>query len=76
VEVSTAVRRSRFQCAAYPQVGTDPADAVTNEIIAGTRHPFTCPILGQSGAEKMGTGLTVPDQDLAKMNGYVQAEQA
>ena len=52
------------------------ADTVKNEIIAGTRHPFTGPILDQSGAEKVGTGLTIPDADLAKMDWYVQGVQA
>ena len=52
------------------------ADTVKNEIIAGTRHPFTGPVMDQSGAGKVGTGPTIPDADLAKMDWYVQGVQA
>ena len=52
------------------------ADTVKSEIIAGVRHPFTGPIMDQSGAEKVGTGLTIPDADLAKMDWYVKGVQA
>ena len=52
------------------------ADTVKAEIIAGTRHPFTGPILDQAGTEKVGTGLTIPDADLAKMDWYVKGVQA
>ena len=39
-------------------------------------HPFTGPILDQSGAERVGSGLTIPDEDLAKMDWYVKGVQA
>ena len=52
------------------------ADTVKNEIIAGARHPFTGPIMDQAGTERVGTGLTIPDEDLLKMDWYVKGVQA
>ena len=39
-------------------------------------HPFTGPIMDQAGTERVGTGLTIPDADLAKMDWYVKGVQA
>ena len=61
---------------AVPAEVAAAADAVKAEIIAGTRHPFTGPIMDQSGAERVGSGLIVPDADLAKMDWYVKGVQA
>ena len=52
------------------------ASAVRDEIIAGARHPFTGPIMDVAGTERAGTGLTIPDADLAKMDWYVKGVQA
>jgi basic membrane protein A and related proteins len=52
------------------------ADTVKAEIIAGVRHPFTGPIVDRDGTERVGTGLTIPDADLLKMDWYVKGVQA
>ena len=39
-------------------------------------HPFTGPIIDEAGTERVGTGLTIPDADLAKMDWYVKGVQA
>jgi basic membrane protein A and related proteins len=52
------------------------ADTVKNEIIAGVRHPFTGPITDVAGIERVSTGLTIPDEELDRMDWYVKGMQA
>ncbi len=58
-----------------------PADTVTmaekarNEIIAGTRHPFTGPIRDQDGKEVVPAGAVMSDEDLLRMDWYVEGVQ-
>jgi basic membrane protein A and related proteins len=52
------------------------AERVKAEIVAGTLHPFTGPIENQAGEAVVADGLTIPDEDLQKMDWYVQGVQA
>jgi basic membrane protein A len=68
------VEMAPFGPSVPPEVAA-AADTVKNEIIAGTLHPFTGPILDQAGEEKVGAGLTIPDEELDKMDWYVKGVQ-
>jgi len=48
------------------------ATATQSAIKAKTLHPFTGPIMDQSGALKAAAGQTMADDDLHKMNWYVK----
>lgn len=61
---------------AVPENVKAAAEAVKSQIIAGSLHPFTGPIKNQQGEEKVAAGATIPDQDLLKMDWYVQGVQA
>ena len=50
------------------KMATETAEAIK----AGTLHPFTGPIMDQSGALKAAAGQTMADDDLHKMNWYVK----
>ena len=52
------------------------ADAVRDGIIAGSLHPFTGPIKDQAGNVKIAAGSTMSDDDLQKMDWYVQGVEA
>jgi basic membrane protein A and related proteins len=52
------------------------ADAVKAGIIAGSVQPFAGPISDASGKQRIGAGQVIPDDELLKMNWYVQGVQA
>ncbi len=53
------------------------ADQVKAGIIAGTLHPFRGPITDQKGVQKLAAGAPpLPDDELQKMNWYVEGVQA
>jgi basic membrane protein A and related proteins len=48
------------------------AETARDEIIKGTRHPFTGPIKKQDGSEWLKAGEKAADKDLLSMNFYVE----
>ena len=48
------------------------AETARDEIIKGTRHPFTGPINKQDGTPWLKAGEKAPDKDLLSMNFYVE----
>jgi basic membrane protein A and related proteins len=52
------------------------ADAVRDDIIAGKLHPFTGPIKDQSGKERVAAGQIIPDEELLKIDWYVEGVEA
>ena len=48
------------------------AETARDEIVKGTRHPFTGPINKQDGSPWLKTGEKAPDKDLLSMNFYVE----
>jgi len=42
----------------------------------GTFHPFSGPVVDQSGKERVAKGQTISDQDLSQMNYYVQGVES
>ncbi len=48
------------------------ADATREAIIAGSLHPFTGPIKDQSGKERLAAGQVMSDEELLKIDWYVQ----
>ncbi len=61
---------------AVPEIARKAADATRDGIIAGTHHPFTGPIKNQAGEVKVADGQTISDEDLLKMDWYVQGVEA
>lgn len=61
---------------AVPPPVQQAADAVKNGIIAGTVQPFAGPISDASGKQRVAAGQVIPDDELLKMNWYVQGVQA
>ncbi len=58
------------------QAARDAADKVKAGIIAGTLNPFAGPIKDQKGEQKVAAGATIPDEELLKLNWYVEGVQA
>ena len=54
----------------------DAADKVKAGIIAGTLNPFAGPIKDQKGEQKVAAGAAIPDEELLKLNWYVEGVQA
>jgi simple sugar transport system substrate-binding protein len=52
------------------------ADKVRQAIVAGEMHPFAGPISDRDGKERVTAGATVTDEELHKMDWYVQGVQA
>ena len=52
------------------------ADAVQKGIVDGSLHPFTGPIKNQAGEVKVADGKTLSDEELLKMDWYVQGVEA
>ena len=52
------------------------ADKVKAGIIAGTLHPFSGPIKNQKGELKVAEGKTISDEELLKMDWYIEGVQA
>jgi simple sugar transport system substrate-binding protein len=48
------------------------ADRIKDAIIAGELHPFTGPIHNQAGELVLPEGQTMADEDILRMNYYVQ----
>ena len=60
---------------AVPAEVAAAADAVREGIIDGTLHPFAGPINNQAGEQVVAEGETISDQDLLKMDWYVEGVQ-
>lgn len=60
---------------AVPQDVRDAADAVKNGIVDGSLHAFAGPIKNQAGEVVVAEGETVSDEDLLKMDWYVEGVQ-
>ncbi len=60
---------------AVPAEVAEAADAVEAGIVDGSLHPFAGPINDQSGAEVVAEGETIDDEDLLKMDWYVEGVQ-
>ena len=54
----------------------EAADKVKAAIIAGQLNPFAGPIKDQKGAVKVPAGSAIPDEELLKLNWYVEGVQA
>ena len=52
------------------------ADRVKAGIVAGTLHPFAGPVRDQKGTVRIADGTAISDEDLLKMNWYVEGVQA
>jgi simple sugar transport system substrate-binding protein len=52
------------------------AEKVRDGIVAGTLLPFAGPIPDQAGKAKIAAGASIPDDDLLKMNWYVEGVQS
>jgi basic membrane protein A and related proteins len=57
---------------AVPSEVAEEADTVKEAIIAGERHPFEGPIRNQAGEEVVAEGETMSDEELLRMDYYVE----
>jgi basic membrane protein A len=62
--------------AAVPPEARQAADEVRDGIIAGTLHPFTGPVTDAAGAAKVAEGQQLSDDEMLKMDWYVEGVQA
>ena len=60
---------------ALPAEVVAAADAVQEGIVDGTLHPFAGPINNQAGEQVVAEGETISDEDLLKMDWYVEGVQ-
>ena len=58
--------------ASIPAAVKDQVTKVEADIRAGKFHPFSGSVMDQDGKERLGVGKTMSDDDLGKMNYYVQ----
>ena len=58
--------------ASIPAAVKDQVTKVEADIRAGKFHPFSGSVMDQDGKERLGAGMTMSDDDLGKMNYYVQ----
>ena len=58
--------------ASIPAAVKDQVTKVEADIRAGKFHPFSGSVMDQDGKERLGAGNTMSDDDLGKMNYYVQ----
>ena len=70
-----AVKMADYGPAVTPEAAA-AADKVKQGIIDGSLHPFTGPIKDQKGQAKIADGKTISDDDLQKMDWYVEGVQA
>lgn len=70
-----AVEMAAYGIAVTPEAAS-AADKIKADIIAGTLHPFTGPIKNQKGQAKVADGKAIADDDLRKMDWYVEGVQA
>ncbi len=61
---------------AMPANVVDAAENVRKGIIDGSLHPFTGPIKDQAGAERYADGAKATDEELLKMDWYVEGVQS
>jgi basic membrane protein A and related proteins len=61
---------------AVPDDVKKEAERVKAEIAAGTLHPFAGPVTDQAGAVRIAEGAHASDEELSKMDWYVQGVQA
>jgi len=61
---------------AMPAEVKDAAEKVRMGIMDGSLHPFTGPIKDQSGAEKYADGAKATDEEMLKMDWYVEGVQS
>ncbi|MDJ0948093.1 MAG: BMP family ABC transporter substrate-binding protein [Alphaproteobacteria bacterium] len=61
---------------AVPEKARKDADAIRDGIIAGTVHPFAGPIKNQEGKVVVAEGKSMSDEELQKMDWYVQGVEA
>ena len=57
---------------AIPKDVVDLAEKARTDIMAGTRHSFTGPIKDQSGKEMIAAGKTATDEQILKMDWFVE----
>ncbi len=57
---------------AVPKDVQDQAKKLEAQIVAGKFHPFTGPVIDQDGKVRVPAGQVISDQDLEKMDYYVQ----
>lgn len=74
------MKEGMIQIAPYnprlPQEVVEAAERVRKGIIEGTLHPFAGPIYDQKGQLRVPEGRVLSDEDLLKMDWYVQGVQA
>jgi simple sugar transport system substrate-binding protein len=58
--------------ASIPAAVKDQVTKVEADIRAGKFHPFSGSVMDQDGKERLGAGKTMSDDELGKMNYYVQ----
>lgn len=61
--------------AAVPKEVADKVEQAKADMIAGKLHPFAGPVLDQDGKERVAAGGNITDEDLSKMDYYVQGVQ-
>lgn len=61
--------------AAVPKEVADKVEQAKADMIAGKLHPFAGPVLDQDGKERVAAGSNITDEDLSKMDYYVQGVQ-
>jgi len=61
--------------ASVPKEVVDKVTALKEQIAKGALHPFAGPIKDQSGKLIVPEGETIPDEDLLRMNYYVEGVQ-
>jgi basic membrane protein A len=60
---------------AVPKEVADEVARLEKEIVAGTLHPFTGPVVDNAGKERLAAGKVMDDDTLSKMDYYVQGVQ-
>lgn len=58
--------------AAVPKEVADKVEQAKADMIAGKLHPFAGPVVDQEGKERVAAGSNISDEDLSKMDYYVQ----
>jgi len=61
---------------AMPADVVEAAEVVRKGIIDGSMHPFAGPVKDQKGVEKYAAGATASDEDMLKMDWYVEGVQS
>lgn len=61
--------------AAVPKEVADKVEQAKADMIAGKLHPFAGPVVDQEGKERVAAGSNISDEDLSKMDYYVQGVQ-